>query len=377
MIKLKNILNESFGNLIPNVGTIDDFKLKSLLMKNKSVLDVLGNSEKSFMKRSDVDVIGVSGKNYDFIFTDGKQEFEIGGKERKLKRPLRKARPEIVKHYSTNESKSQLNEIDLGWITIFINIFALIFYYTWGNKFSAKEWFQIIKGNIKDVYKDRELQQIMGKLAKDQEFMKYVRGEMKGPRGGKQTGEKYTQALKQRLSKEEMKYLWSFGQSTMKDYVKNNKQESVINEVEFTNQTGIKSSLARSSEFQKSVGDSKVIRWVLDKSVKLFNWVNHGLIFTDGKQEMIVQGGKPFKVLVPLQPARNQFKSLYNNKIENVNEDKLSDFEQMLKSHDWSYEFSDDHSKYMRGSKQRAELMKMKKELGSKGDTLWNKYKRR
>jgi hypothetical protein len=59
-----------------------------------------------------------------------------------------------------------------------------------------------------------------------------------------------------------------------------------------------------------------------------------------------------------------------------LNEDKISDFEQMLKSHDWSYNYSDDHSKYKRGSKQRADIMKMKKELGKKGDELYNKYKR-
>lgn len=104
-------INESSGEMIPGVGTIDKYKLKQLLQKNKSVLDVLGKNEIDFMNRNDVDVISVSGKNYDFIFTDGTREFEIVDKDRKLKHPLRKARPEIIKYFLKNESKVNENTL--------------------------------------------------------------------------------------------------------------------------------------------------------------------------------------------------------------------------------------------------------------------------
>lgn len=65
-------------------------------------------------------------------------------------------------------------------------------------------------------------------------------------------------------------------------------------------------------------------------------------------------------------------------KLKNIlNEDKLSDFENLLKSHDWYYDRSDDHSKWKRGSEQRKKILDLKKELGSKADALWNKYKKR
>jgi hypothetical protein len=81
-----------------------------MLMKNPSVLAVLGNNEKNFIKRDDVSVYGVSGKNYDFIFTDGKQEFEIAGKDRKLKHSLRNARSKIVDFYNKHTNESVITE---------------------------------------------------------------------------------------------------------------------------------------------------------------------------------------------------------------------------------------------------------------------------
>ena len=104
--KLKE-LNSRYakGGLIPNVGTVDDFMLKELLMKNKKVLAILSDKEIAFMKLDNVDVIAVSGKNYDFIFTDGKKEFEIINQDRKLKHSLRDARPKIVEFYSKRYAK--------------------------------------------------------------------------------------------------------------------------------------------------------------------------------------------------------------------------------------------------------------------------------
>lgn len=89
---------------IPKVGTIDDFKLKDLLMKNPKVNAVLGDGETTFMKKSDVVVIMHQSKRFNTIFTDGKQEFEIDMKVGKLVKPLSKARKEIVAHFSKSES---------------------------------------------------------------------------------------------------------------------------------------------------------------------------------------------------------------------------------------------------------------------------------
>jgi hypothetical protein len=106
--KLYKIHNESVNEtFIPKVGTIDKFELKNLLMKNSKVNAVLGDSEKSFMKKPDVVVIMHQSKRFNTIFTDGKQEFEIDMKVGKLVKPLSKARKEIVAHFSKNESVNE------------------------------------------------------------------------------------------------------------------------------------------------------------------------------------------------------------------------------------------------------------------------------
>lgn len=81
-----------------------------------------------------------------------------------------------------------------------------------------------------------------------------------------------------------------------------------------TDQTGIKSSITRSNGFRKAVGDLKRIKWAMSDGVKIFNWPGHGLIFTDGKFEMIIDPDRPMKVVGEFAKARNEFKSLVNNK---------------------------------------------------------------
>ena len=51
-------------------------------------------------------------------------------------------------------------------------------------------------------------------------------------------------------------------------------------------------------------------------------------------------------------------------------------FVKMLKSHDWFYQWSDDHSKWTRGCQQRAAIMEAKKELGEDGEYLFDKYRK-
>ena len=117
-ITIRKVGTYAKGGLIPNVGTVDDFMLKELLMKNKKVLAILSDKEIAFMKLDNVDVIGVSGKNYDFIFTDGKKEFEIINQDRKLKHSLRDARPKIVEFYSKRYAKGgtiECGSCDWSW----------------------------------------------------------------------------------------------------------------------------------------------------------------------------------------------------------------------------------------------------------------------
>lgn len=58
----------------------------------------------------------------------------------------------------------------------------------------------------------------------------------------------------------------------------------------------------------------------------------------------------------------------------------FSDFERALKSHDWTYSNSDDHSYWLRGEQQRKELEQMARELvevdPARVESLYNKYGR-
>ena len=52
------------------------------------------------------------------------------------------------------------------------------------------------------------------------------------------------------------------------------------------------------------------------------------------------------------------------------------DFVQMLESHDWTYERSDDHSKWVRGCEQRRKILEVKQQLGEDGQYLFDKYRK-
>lgn len=108
---VKESVNESF---ISNVGTIDTFILKDLLMKNSQVLKLLNKKEKDFMKLPSTVVIKHIKKPFNFIFTDGKQEFEFDGKVNKLIKPLSKARKAIRDYFSKNESVNEASRISRG-----------------------------------------------------------------------------------------------------------------------------------------------------------------------------------------------------------------------------------------------------------------------
>jgi uncharacterized protein YqjF (DUF2071 family) len=57
----------------------------------------------------------------------------------------------------------------------------------------------------------------------------------------------------------------------------------------------------------------------------------------------------------------------------------LQEFEQLLKAHDWTYNYSDDHRAWDKGREQAKQIDKARKLLAEKGlkeeaDKLHNKY---
>ena len=90
-----------------------------------------------------------------------------------------------------------------------------------------------------------------------------------------------------------------------------------VNEAKYTDQTGIKSSLIRNSEFF-SLLNQKEKNWIRGNDVKIYK-DRFGFIFTDGKMEMVANLKKPMSIIKSLGRARNEIKKLYNQN-ESVNE---------------------------------------------------------
>ena len=98
-------------SFIPNVGTIDMGKLKSLLIKNSDVKSILSDKEFEFLKNENTDAIGVSGKPFNTIITDGNQEIEFDLKKNVVVKHLKEARDARKSHYSANHAKGgELND---------------------------------------------------------------------------------------------------------------------------------------------------------------------------------------------------------------------------------------------------------------------------
>jgi len=53
------------------------------------------------------------------------------------------------------------------------------------------------------------------------------------------------------------------------------------------------------------------------------------------------------------------------------------DFIQMLESHDWTYQRSDDHRKWKRGCEERKSIMVAKVLFGDDGEHLFEKYRKK
>jgi len=57
--------------------------------------------------------------------------------------------------------------------------------------------------------------------------------------------------------------------------------------------------------------------------------------------------------------------------------EKKQRLNQLLNSHDWHYQRTEDSRVYRRGSEQRAEIMTLVSELKTEGDYLFTKFHRR
>ena len=49
----------------------------------------------------------------------------------------------------------------------------------------------------------------------------------------------------------------------------------------------------------------------------------------------------------------------------------------LLENHDWHYQFSDDHSKYKKGSEERAAILDLVRIIGKTADELFTSYHKR
>ena len=93
--------------------------------------------------------------------------------------------------------------------------------------------------------------------------------------------------------------------------------ESDVNEMKYSNQTGIKSSLLKNNEFN-SLLNSKEMRWIKGNDVKIYK-DRFGFTFTDGKREMVFNLKKPYSVVKPMGNTRSEIKKVYQQN-ESVNE---------------------------------------------------------
>ena len=53
------------------------------------------------------------------------------------------------------------------------------------------------------------------------------------------------------------------------------------------------------------------------------------------------------------------------------------DFVRLLETHDWTYQRSDDHSKWQRGCEERRRIIDAKLLFGEDGEYLFNKYRKK
>ena len=53
----------------------------------------------------------------------------------------------------------------------------------------------------------------------------------------------------------------------------------------------------------------------------------------------------------------------------------LHEFEHLLKSHNWLYQYQDNYKKWQYGSNQRAHILQLVKELGPEAEEMYESYR--
>ncbi len=85
-----------------------------------------------------------------------------------------------------------------------------------------------------------------------------------------------------------------------------------LTEAQYTDQTGVISSLIKQDKFKSLFDDSNTIKWLKSPDLRLFLSTKNEAIFTDGKYEMRVHLKTPYNVIQPLNRAGKLAKDLYN-----------------------------------------------------------------
>ena len=106
------------------------------------------------------------------------------------------------------------------------------------------------------------------------------------------------------------------GKQTLRKLVR--EELSKVNEMKYSNQTGLKSSILRTSEFT-SLLNPKEMKWIRGDNVRIYK-DRFGFVFTDGKREMVFNLNKPFSVVKPIGNARSEIKKVYQQNESVLNE---------------------------------------------------------
>ena len=109
--------------------------------------------------------------------------------------------------------------------------------------------------------------------------------------------------------------------SSLQELDDTNQKSSLVSEMKYSNQTGIKSSVLRDNEFSNLLSP-KEQKWARGNDVKIYK-DRFGFTFTDGKKEMVFNLNKPYSVVKPMGNARSEIKKVYQQNESVVSEKKV------------------------------------------------------
>jgi hypothetical protein len=95
-----------------------------------------------------------------------------------------------------------------------------------------------------------------------------------------------------------------------------NPMSESVNEVNYTDQTGMKSSVLKNNKVSSLI-DFKLWRWAIDNSVKLYKGIGQNYMFTDGIMSLGVNLNKPSTIVKKWGKVDNKLKQIH---LKNINE---------------------------------------------------------